>query len=184
MPDALLHTVLFAGETSSLAEIFKNFGIDAKILIAQIVNFAIVVTAIYYLGIRPVLKTIDDRQEKIAESLKNAEEIKIQMAEADAQRKEMLQQASQESKKTVDDARRAAKELLERETQETSRKTAEMLEKAQQSIEQERKKMLAEVREEIARLVVLTSSRVLSEELGETDRKRFLDRAAVELQNN
>ena len=183
MPDALLHTVLLAGE-ASFTEIFDNFGIYPVTLIAQIVNFAIVVTAVYYLGIRPVLKTLDDRQEKIAESLKNAEEIKIQMAEAEAQRKEMLQQASLESKKTVEDARRAAKELLERETQETTRKTAEMLEKAQQAIEQERKKMLAEVREEIARLVVLTSSRVLAEELGEADKKRFLDRAALELQKN
>ena len=179
-----LLTLLLAQAEVAEPGITETFGIYWHTLFAQIVNFVIVVTAIYYLGLRPVIQTIDARQEKIAESLKNAEEIKVQMAEAEAQRKDLLNEAAQESKKTVEDARRAAKELMEREAQETSRKTAEMLEKAQQTIEQERKKMMAEVREEIGRLVVLTSSRVLSQEMGEADKKRFLDAATTELQKN
>jgi F-type H+-transporting ATPase subunit b len=48
-------------------------------------------------------------------------------------------------------------------------------------IELEKKKMLAEARTEIARLVVATTQRVLSKELSEADRNRYSESAAREL---
>ena len=48
-------------------------------------------------------------------------------------------------------------------------------------IELEKKKMLAEARTEIARLVVETTQRVLAKELSEADRGRYNESAAREL---
>ena len=48
-------------------------------------------------------------------------------------------------------------------------------------IELEKKKMLAEARTEIARLVVETTQRVLSKDLSESDRNRYSESAAREL---
>jgi F-type H+-transporting ATPase subunit b len=56
-----------------------------------------------------------------------------------------------------------------------------MLVKAQQVIELEKKKMLAEARTEIARLVVTTTQQVLSRELSDADRNRYTESAAREL---
>ena len=41
--------------------------------------------------------------------------------------------------------------------------------------------MLSDVRQEVARLVVATSSKVLSKELSDTDKQSFSDAAAKEL---
>ncbi|MCH8541658.1 MAG: F0F1 ATP synthase subunit B [Opitutales bacterium] len=175
---------LLLAQADAAPTIFQEFGIYWNTLIAQILNFGIVAVVIYYLGIRPILRTIDLRQDKIAESLKNAEEIKVRMAETEAQQKEILDNASREAKQTLEEARQAAKAYQEKQTAETNQRITEMMEKAEQAIEQERKKMVAEVREEIARLVVLTSTRVLGSELGEEQKSRFTQKATEELQKN
>ena len=52
-----------------------------------------------------------------------------------------------------------------------------------EAIELEKKKMLAEARTEIARLVIATTQRVLSEQLSEADRGRYNEAAGRELTN-
>lgn len=175
---------LFLAQAGAAPSIFQEFGIYWNTLIAQIVNFGIVAVVIYYLGIRPVIRTIDTRQEKIAESLRNAEEIKVRMAETEAQQKEIINNASREAKQTIEEARKAAKSYQEKQTAETNARITEMMEKAEQAIEQERKKMLAEVREEISRLVVITSTKILGSELKEEEKARFSQKATEELQRN
>jgi len=60
-------------------------------------------------------------------------------------------------------------------------KAAAILAKAQEAIELERKKMLAEARGEITRLVVATAERVLAQQLSEPDRARYNESAARDL---
>jgi F0F1-type ATP synthase membrane subunit b/b' len=48
-------------------------------------------------------------------------------------------------------------------------------------MEQERERVLREVREEIASLVVLTTSKVLSKDLTEDEKERFSTKATEEL---
>ena len=62
-------------------------------------------------------------------------------------------------------------------------RVAGLLAKAQQAIELEHKKMLADARVEIARLVVTTTQRVLAKELSEAERARYNEAAARELTN-
>ena len=78
-------------------------------------------------------------------------------------------------------ARENAKAFEDKKTQEASGKVEEMISKANEAIELERKKMLTEVREEVTRLVVNTSSKVLSKELSDDEKSRFSKSATEEL---
>jgi F-type H+-transporting ATPase subunit b len=91
--------------------------------------------------------------------------------------------AQVEASRIIDEARKAAKEFLDKQTQETAAKANDIISKAQQAIELEKKKMLAEARTEIARLVVVTTQRVLAKELTDADRSRYNESAAKELTN-
>ncbi|HKI14027.1 MAG TPA: hypothetical protein VKA12_03290, partial [Roseiarcus sp.] len=83
----------------------------------------------------------------------------------------------------IDEARRSAKEFLDKQTQESAAKAGEIVAKAQQVIELEKKKMLAEARMEIARLVIAITQRVLSKEMSDAERSRYNESAARELTN-
>ena len=93
----------------------------------------------------------------------------------------ILKQGAAEASRIVEEARKSAKEFLDRQTQEATGRANELLVKAQQAIELEHKKMLADARTEIARLVVTTTERVLAKKLTDGDRASYNEAAAREL---
>jgi F-type H+-transporting ATPase subunit b len=182
MIDALLPLAAAAVEGQSrIQELMHNFGIDLPYLLSQIVSFGVVAFLLYKFAFKPVLATMDDRNAKIADGLKYAEEMKAKLVDAEKQHAETLKKAALDAQKVVEEARASAKALLDRETKAATEKTQEMLAKAEQAIELERKKMIADVRVEISRLVALTAQRVLSRELGADEKKRYTESAAREL---
>lgn len=182
MLDALLFLAAAGPEGGDrISELFHRFGIDLPYLLSQIISFGVVAFLLYRFAFKPVLATMDERNAKIAEGLKHAEEMKAKLADAERQHADAIRKASLEAQKIVDEARASAKVLLDRETKQATEKTQQMLAKAEQAIELEHKKMLADVREEISRLVALTAQRVLSRELAPDERKRFTESAAREL---
>jgi len=65
-------------------ELFAKLGIDWRLLIAQLVNFVILFTALTFLLYKPLIAALDKRRAKIAESLANAEKIGDELKRANA----------------------------------------------------------------------------------------------------
>src|SRR5215831_6895473 len=98
-------------------EIANTFGVDWPHLGAQIVSFVIVCTLLYFFAYKRVLAMLEERRQRIAESLANAEKIKAELARAEAQRLEILSQANGQANKVIEEARAAAARVQEQETQ-------------------------------------------------------------------
>ena len=186
---AMIDTVLIlaagapeVGESTNLiAQLAHQFGVEWKYLAAQIINFCIVAFLLYKFAFKPVLATIEERQEKIADGLQYAEEMKSKLAESKKKQIEVLKEAQQEAKKINQEARTNAKDHLEAQARETSDKIEAMMEKARKASDSEREKMLSEARSEIAKLVVQTSAKVLGKKLSEEEKSTFSESAAQEL---
>ena len=93
--------ITLASISETAAGIVEKFGIDWPLLLAQGVNFVIVAFVIWQFGLKKVLLTVKEREEKIADSLKNAEKIKLELEATEQQQQQTLQEASLEAKKTV-----------------------------------------------------------------------------------
>jgi F-type H+-transporting ATPase subunit b len=161
--------------------ILEEFGVDTPLLIAQAINFVIVAFVIWQFAIKKILLTIDEREKKIADSLKNAEKIKLELEATEKQQNETLQEASLEAKKTVASAQEQAKSYIEAQKEEARKQAEEIVEKARSAMELERQRVLNDAREEIASLVILTTSKVLQRELGDDEKSRFSESAAKEI---
>jgi F-type H+-transporting ATPase subunit b len=168
-------------EVGKFEEITGKFGVTWPTLIAQMLNFGIVAAILYIFAVKPVAKTLDERQQKIADGLQYAEEMKTQLAEAERERAEKIKEAAQEAQRILNEAHAQSKEMIEQKTQEAAAQAEAMIRKASEATELERQKMLSDVRQEVARLVVATTSTVLSKELSATEKKTFSDSAAKEL---
>ena len=85
--------VFFASIGSDLAETAKGtaktFGLDAPHFFAQVISFCIVTFLLYRFALAPILAMLEERRQRIAESLANAEKIKAELA-----RTETLQRGS------------------------------------------------------------------------------------------
>ena len=170
------------GEAASgITKITQDFGVSLPLILAQALSFSIVAFVLWKFGFKPVLATLDERQQKIGSGLKYAEEMQAKLAAAQQESAAIIKKSQVDASRIVDEARKSAKEFLDKQTQEASAKSADMLAKAQQAIELEHKKMLADARTEIARLVVITTERVLAKKLTDADRAAFNDAASREL---
>ena len=168
---------------TGISKIASDFGISWPFFLAQVVNFCVVAFILWKFAFKPVLATLDERQQKIAAGLHYAEEMKAKLEAAQQESAAIIKKASLEASRLIEEARKAAKEFVDKQTQEASAKSADILAKGQQAIELEHKKMLADARSEIARLVVVTTERVLAKKLSEVDRAAYNESAARELSN-
>jgi F-type H+-transporting ATPase subunit b len=170
------------GEAASgITKITQDFGISVPFILAQILSFSIVAFILWKLAFKPVLATLDERQQKIASGLKYAEEMQAKLASTQQETAALIKKANVEASRIVDDARKTAKDFLDKQTHEATAKAGDLLAKAQQAIELEHRKMLADARIEIARIVVTTTERVLAKKLSDADRAAYNDAASREL---
>ena len=164
-----------------MLDTLHNLGVDWRLILIQSVNFIVVAFLLYRFAFKPVLRTMDERQQKIADGLQYAEEMKEKLAEAERKQQEILRKAQQDAQQVVAEARSSAKDFYDRQTQEAAAKVEQMLERGRQANELEHQKMLADLRQEVARLVVQTSAKVLDKELSASERTNLNSRAAAEL---
>ncbi len=168
---------------NKITMITDKFGVSVHTLTAQIVNFCLVAFVLYYFAVKPISNTLEERQQKISDGLQYAEEMKTQLAEAERERTEKVKQAAIDAQKILAEAREQSKEMIEVKTQEAAAQAEAIIRKASEATELEHQKMLADVRQEVARLVVATSSKVLSRDLSDTEKSTFSESAAKELAN-
>lgn len=170
-----------AVEHAAEPDMLVKFGVEWKYVVWQLISFVVVLAVLYKFGIKPVAATMEERNRKIESGIKHAEEMQTKLAATQVESAALIKKAQVEASRIVDDARKTAKEYLDKQTQEASVKANDLLTKAQQAIELEHKKMLADARGEIARLVVTTTERVLAKKLTDADRASYNGAAAREL---
>ncbi len=173
--------MILLASTNPVTGIVDQFGVDWPMLIAQAINFLIVAFVIWKFAFKNILSTVKEREKQIADSLRNADKIKLELEETEKQQQETLQEASLEAKKTISIAQEQAKAFIEEQKEDARKQAEEIITRAKLAMEQERERVLREAREEIASLVVLTTSKVLSKDLSEEEKERFSTKATEEL---
>jgi F-type H+-transporting ATPase subunit b len=177
----LLAVTEAAQQTAAEPGVAQKFGLEWKYVVIQAISFLILFAVLYKFGIKPTLATMEERNKKIGDGLKHAEEMQVKLAAAAEESARIVRAAQLEAQKAVDEARKAAKEFGDKQQSEALQRATDLLAKAQQAIELEHKKMLDEARGEIARLVVITTERVLAKKLSEADRSAYNEAATKEL---
>lgn len=142
-------------------ELITKLGIDWKLLLAQIVNFLIVLGVLYRFLYRPLVKHLADRKERIDRSLQEARRIEEELRAIQGRKAEAELEAKRRAQEIVDEAMKEAggrrQEILEKVKEEA----AEAVREARRQMEAERDAALMDVRREAAKLVTLAVTRVV-----------------------
>ncbi|HEX5688683.1 MAG TPA: F0F1 ATP synthase subunit B [Roseiflexaceae bacterium] len=143
----------------------EKLGINWGLLIAQLFNVILVVWLLTMFLYRPVLNMLNERTRRIQDGLKEAEQVKQQLASAKQDYDAELARARQEAAGILAQAQERAKaqeaELVAQARQEADRIRNEAREQAVQ----ERDQLLRDLKNQVADLVTMTATRVLGEEL-------------------
>jgi len=164
-----------------MQDTLNSLGIYWPKLLAQTINFGIVLFILWKFAYRPVLAMLEQRRQKIAESITNADKIKAELAKTEAARQEVLNQANAQANKLIEEARAAAARVQEQETQKAIAAAELIIVKAREAAAQDHARMLTELRREVGRLVVNTTSKVTGKILTVEDQQRLADETNREL---
>ncbi len=175
-----MHAPVFFGSiggdlANTAGNIAETFGLNWPNFIAQCISFSIVAFALYKFAYKPILDVLEQRRQRIAEGLANAEKIKEELANAQTKAQEILSQANAQGNKLIAEARQSAAKVLERETQKAIAAANDIIAKARQASETELARMKTELRKEIGRLVVATTARVTGKILTPEDHRRLAE---------
>jgi len=162
-------------------ETLQVMGIQWPKLIAQAVNFAIVLFILWKWAYRPVFAMLEARRQKIAEAMANADKIKAELAKTEAERREILAQAGDQANKLIEEARAAALRVREQETQKAVATAEQILVKAREAAVQDHNRMLLDLKREIGRLVVQTTATVTGKVLTPEDQRRLAEETEKQL---
>jgi len=84
-----------------MSELFGQLGINLPMLVAQAVNFAILLVVLTIFVYKPLMKMVEERRKKIEFGLKGAEEVEIKLGEIEIKRAEILKEADKAGQEIV-----------------------------------------------------------------------------------
>lgn len=136
-----------------MQELLHNFGIDWKILLAQAVNFGILLFVLWKFAYRPILGVLKERREGIERGIALTRGAERRMAEIEQLRDRRLQEADREALAIVSRAEESAKQQREILLAETAKKGERIIADARRMIGEEKAKLREELRRETEDLV-------------------------------
>ncbi len=164
-----------AGIADRAAGVAEQFGLTWQLFISQVVSFSIVAFLLHRFAYKPILNVLEERRQRIAESLANAEKIKQQLAETEAARRDLLQKAGVEAGKLIEEARAAAARVQEEETRKAIAQAEQIIAKAREAAQADHERMRQELRNEMGRLAVELAARVTGKVLSVEDQRRLAE---------
>lgn len=161
-----------------LTGIFKTFGVEWPLFIAQLIVFGIVFFILKTYAFGPIIAVLEERRKKIADAMADAERVKKDAAAAEAKKNEILESANAQAQKMINEAKASADVVRARLEQEANAEAERIVARAKEASALEADRMKSEFQREAGRLVVLAAQKVTGKILTPEDQRRLSDEAA------
>ena len=149
----------------------ETLGVHLPSLLVYLVNFLLVLGLLFAFAFKPILRLMDQRADRIRESLEASERAREEAATSQAAVEEQLVEARREAQRIMDQAREAAERYRAEEMERARAEAETFVARAQSDIQRERDAAIEEVRSNFSDLALTAAERVV---------RRSLDRQAHE----
>lgn len=146
-----------------------QLGVNLPSLIAYVINFIVLLGILFLFAYKPLLRVLDQRAERIRESLEAADQARREAASSREAIDEQLNDARREGQRLLDLAREAADRFRGEEMDRARTEAEAFAGRARSDIQRERDAVIDEVRASFGDLAITAAERVI---------RRSLDRQA------
>ena len=134
-------------------------------LIAQILNFLVLLAILAKFAYKPLLKAMDDRRNRIINDLDSAEQTRLDAEALKEQYAEQLAGARQEATEIVNKANQIAQNLHDELVEQARVEQEALMANAKERIEQEKQQALLDIRAEVIKLSTLIAGKIVNQKL-------------------
>ena len=158
----------------------EGLGISLPTLLAQIINFVILFGLLYLVAYKPIMRMLDQRSNKVRESMEQTEFIKEQAAHAEEEAEKRIEAAGKEGQEVVARAVRTGEEVRQQAQQEARQEAEALIVRARTEIQRERDEAINELRKEFADLTILAAGKVIDRSLDKEAHRQIIDQVLKE----
>lgn len=158
-----------------MEELIHKLGIEPKLLIAQIINFGVLLLLLYKFLYRPILTMLQKRENYIKKSLEDAKDIKKQKREFEELRSSEMKKVKAEANTILEKAVMDSEKIKDEAMAKARSSADELVEKAKKDITIQKEQALIEARKEMGDLIVLATQEVSGKIITGEDEKRLIE---------
>ena len=155
-------------------------GFNLPALIAQLINFVLLLIIFRLILYKPLLKILDERKKRIQEGLDASDEAKRRLSQTEQQVAKELEKARQQGQEQIAQAQQIAARIQEEARQGARTEAEQLLTRARGEIQLERDSAIAQLRREFAGLTITAAERVIKEELDPEKHRRLIQEVLTE----
>jgi F-type H+-transporting ATPase subunit b len=151
------------------------FQVNLFQVIIAAANFLLFLAIIWTFAFRPVSRMLAERQERIEQGLKDAEQARSDRENAEAERVATLTEARREANDILARAQKVAQETRDADIAATKEELERMRVRATAEIEAEKVRAIGDVRAEVADLALQAAGRVVGETMSSERERRLVE---------
>lgn len=164
-----------------MGDLIEKLGIDPLLLVAQIVNFLILLYLLKRFLYKPVVQMLQKRSRRVEKSLAKAKQAEEDAARSQQEYDQKISAGVNEANQIVDKAKAEAEKVRAELIDKANNEAEKIMAKARLEMNQEKEKLMTELRQETADLATLVATRILSKDLDEAAQRRLIDSAMSEI---
>lgn len=153
----------------------EGLGINTVQLVAQIINFLLLMYFLNGMVIRPILRNLDARRKRIEDSMENARLADDRLANVEKDYQSRLNEASAEAQKVRADTLSGAQAEVQRIRADAQTEAEKIKAQARVDATGERNQMLADARGQIVALVMAATNKLVGESLDANRQKALIN---------
>ena len=150
-------------------------------LIAQILNFLVLLVILAKFAYKPLLQAMDDRRNRIINDLDSAEQTRLDAEALKEQYAEQLAGARQEATEIVTKANQIAQNIHDELVEQARVEQEAMMANAKERIEQEKQQALLDIRTEVIKLSTLIAGKIVNQKLNSEKDQKLVENIADEV---
>ena len=158
----------------------ETLGIHFPSLAIYLVNFLLVLLLLYLFAYKPILRLMDQRADRIRESLEAADTARQEAASSQEAIQEQITEARREGQRIMDQAREASERFRTEEMDKARQEAEAFVERAKDDIARERDTALQEVRASFGDLAITAAERVIRSSLDRQAREELINQVLEE----
>jgi F-type H+-transporting ATPase subunit b len=158
-----------------MGDALGKLGIVPSSLLVQIVNFGVLFLILYFFAYKRILRMLDERSQKIQESIAQTEQIKDQAARAEEETKRRIEAGIKEGQELLGRATKAAEEVRQQSQQKAQDEAQSMIARARGEIQRERDDAVGALRQEFATLTIAAAEKVIDRSLDKKAHREIID---------
>lgn len=147
---------------------------------AQVVNFLILLFILKKFLYKPLLKVLDERKQKIADSLKNAEEIEKKLSETEEEKEKVLAKTASDIQKMMNEAKKEIEIMKDEGKVQAEQLVAQIIKKGEETARAETDRMRKEVMAQLTEIIGTGMEKVAQ---GAFDKKKQREIIEIQVRN-